>query len=91
MAALLAATIGTKGQITLPKKVREFLGVCEQGDLVGFSIDEGQRAVRLAKLKVVPEEEFTEGEYQKLLRLPKKKGGKRFTSMQGLLKDLKAR
>ena len=90
MASLLTATVGTKGQITLPKGVRNLLEIREAGELVGFAVDEETKSVRLTKLKIVSEEEnFTEEEYRKLLNLPRKKGGKTFSSMKALLKDLK--
>lgn len=91
MASVLTATVGTKGQVTLPKEVRKILGIRQAGELVGFLIDEISQGIHLKKLKVVPEgEDLTEEEYRKLLRLPKKKGGKSFSSMESLLKDLKS-
>lgn len=92
MDSLLTATIGAKGQITLPKKIRQFLKIEECGDLVGFAVDEEQKTVRLTKLRLVSEEEeFSEEDYARLLDLPQKKGGKTFSSMKGLIEDLKLR
>lgn len=90
MAALHSATLGAKGQVTLPKGVRKFLGLHQPGEMVGFLVDEEVRTVRLTRLRVVPEEDdLGEKEYRKLLELPKRKGGKTFSSMKALLKDLK--
>lgn len=41
-----AARMSSKGQLTVPAKVREFLGL-ETGDIVDFYIDEALRVVRL--------------------------------------------
>ena len=44
----------------------------------------------MTQLVTVPvHEDFTPDEYAKLLQLSRKKGGKRFRSMQALIKDLK--
>jgi len=49
---LATATVTSKGQITLPKEVRDHLGL-ERGDRVDFSIDaEGNVQVRMAKRSV---------------------------------------
>lgn len=90
MSSLLTATVGEKGQMTLPKEVRKLLDIKDPGTLIGFLTDPETKMVRLTKLNITPEEEFSEEEYQKLLGLPKKKGGKSFASMETLLKDLKS-
>lgn len=90
MESILTSTVGPKGQLTLPKVVRELLGIRQPGELVGFMVDKKARKVSLAKLKVVPDtgEDFTNEEYRKLLDLPRKKGGKAFASMKVLIKNL---
>ena len=90
MASLVTATLGAKGQITLPKDVRELLGGLEPGSLVGFLIDPQAKTVKLTRLRVTPDEDFTEEEYQKLLGLSKK-GAKSFSTMRDLVADLKKR
>lgn len=90
MESILMATVGPKGQTTLPKKVREFLGITDSGEFLGFTFDNKLKTVRLTRLRIEPTEEFTEEEYKKLLALPKKKGGKKFTSMKGLIHDLES-
>lgn len=89
MESMFTATLGAKGQITLPKVVRQLLGIGRSGEIVGFMVNNKAKSVKLKKLKVVlDEEDFSEQEYQKLLGLPKKKGGKHYSSMQNLLKDI---
>ncbi len=92
MARLVTIPLTSKGQITLPKVVRELLGVRSKGDLVGFLLDLEAKRVQLTRVEAVPaQEDFTPDEYKKLLELPRKKGGKRFRSMPSLIKDLKKR
>lgn len=90
MSHLVTISLTSKGQITLPKAVRELLGVQSKGDLVGFILDPDTKRVQLTRVEAIPtQEDFTPEEYQKLLGLPKKKGGKRFRTMEALIRDLK--
>ncbi|MEK7287874.1 MAG: AbrB/MazE/SpoVT family DNA-binding domain-containing protein [Elusimicrobiota bacterium] len=91
MERLTTATITSKAQITLPKSVRETLGVGHPGDLVGFLIDPEAHVVKLTRVEVVPvDEDFTQAEYRKLKKLcGQRKGKKTFKSMKALIKDLK--
>ncbi len=90
MPRLMTTPLSSKGQLTLPKAVRELLGVQSKGDLVGFILDPDTKRVQLTRVEAIPEQEdFTPEEYRKLLDLPKKKGGKGFRSMPFLIKDLK--
>ncbi|MBI4432827.1 MAG: AbrB/MazE/SpoVT family DNA-binding domain-containing protein [Candidatus Omnitrophica bacterium] len=82
------ATLGPKGQITLPKKVRMTIGALEKGDTVGFMVDEKSESVRLAKMEVRPTEAYTEEELQKLLKIAHQKNGKLFASAEGFLRHL---
>ena len=85
----LTATLGPKGQITLPKKVRVTLGVVEKGDLVGFMLDEKSGAVRLAKMEVNPAEGvYSRDELRKLLKMTHDTGGKHFDSAKNFLRYL---
>ena len=86
---LLTATLGPKGQITLPKKVRLTLGAVEKGTLVGFMLDEKSGAVRLAKMKIIPAEEaYSQEELRKLLKMTHDKAGKHFDSAKDFLRHL---
>lgn len=62
--------VGAKFQITLPKKVREALGVSRPGELVGFLVDGSK--ITLTKAEICPQADpFTEEEWGKLLGLAK--------------------
>lgn len=64
----LSSPIGVKFQITLPKKVREALGIRRAGELLGFLVDGSK--VTLTKAEVVPQgRSFTAREWAKLVRL----------------------
>ncbi len=90
MTQLVTVPLSSKGQLTLPKTVRELLGVKSKGDLVGFAVDRETKRVQLTRVETIAvHEDFTPEEYAKLLQLPRKKGGKRFRSMPALIKDLK--
>ena len=85
----LTATLGPKGQITLPKEVRMVIGALGKGDLIGFMLDEKSGAVRLAKMEVRPAEEaYTAEELRKLLKIAHQKDGKSFTSAKDFLSHL---
>ena len=85
----LTATLGPKGQITLPKRVRYAIGALERGDLVGFMLDEKSKAVRLAKMDVKPSEEpYTEEELRKLLKISHQKNTKSFADAKDFLSHI---
>ena len=85
----LTATMGPKGQITLPKKVRMIIGAMEKGDTVGFMLDEKLKAVRLAKMEVRPAEDaYSDEELRGLLKIAHQKDGKSFGSAKDFLNHL---
>ena len=85
----LTSTLGPKGQITLPKRVRMVIGALEKGDLVGFMLDEKSGFVRLTKMDVRPAEQpYTEEELRKLLKISHQKSGKSFASAKDFLHHL---
>ena len=85
----LTATLGPKGQITLPKEVRIVIGVLEKGDLVGFMLDKKSGSVKLAKMDVRPSEEsYTAEELRKLLKIAHDKQSKSFVSAKDFLNHL---
>ena len=89
MTKLLTAPLSSKAQLTLPKRVRDLLGVREKGDRVGFLIDEKYHRITITKVDLVPAEEpYTDEEIRKLLKLRKEPGGKTFDSMEAFLKHL---
>ena len=91
MAILMTATLSSKAQLTLPKRVRELLGVRAKGDQVGFVVDEKTRRVMMTKITLLPAEEpYTEEELRKLLRLAKAPGKKTFASAEAFLKHVRS-
>ena len=91
MAILMTATLSSKAQLTLPKRVRELLGVRAKGDQVGFVVDEKTRRVMMTKITLLSAEEpYTEEELRKLLRLAKAPGKKTFASAEAFLKHVRS-
>ncbi|MCL4445621.1 MAG: AbrB/MazE/SpoVT family DNA-binding domain-containing protein [Actinobacteria bacterium] len=45
--------VGAKGQVVIPKTLRDSLGICP-GDEIEFSLDDGADAVRLAPVRDHP-------------------------------------
>ncbi len=85
----LTAPLGPKGQITLPKEIREALGLKNPGDRVGFVIDPKTSTIRLTRMEIKPaESEYTEEELRKMMGLVKERGGKKFTKAEDFLKSI---
>lgn len=92
MTRLVTAPLSAKGQMTVPKAVRRALNLTAPGSTVGFLVDDKTHVALLTKMELVPaEENFSKSDLQKLLKLAKEPGGKTFSSMKGLLRDLKSR
>ena len=90
MAQLITAPLSRKAQLTLPKRIREFLGVQAAGDLVGFVLDEAHHRITLTKVDLVQaEDSWTDEELRKLVKLTKARGGKTFHSAETFLKHLR--
>ena len=84
MAKGFIVPVSSKGQVTLPKHVREILRV-DLGDYVRFKpVTEG---VLLTKIRLAESEEFSEAEWQVLERLANR-AGRRYKSAKEFLKDL---
>ena len=91
MTTLMTATLSSKAQLTLPKRIRELLGVRAKGDQVGFVVDEKTRRILMTKVTLVPaEESYTEEELRKLLKLAKAPGKKTFASAEAFLKHIRS-
>ncbi len=89
MANIVTALLSSKAQLTLPKRVRQLLGVHEKGDRIGFLIDEKSHRIFLAKVDLVPSEaSYTNDEVRKLFKLRKEPGGTTFESAEAFLKHL---
>ena len=92
MAQLVTATLSSKAQLTLPKRVRELLGIQAKGDQVGFMVDEKTRRIIMTKVTVAPAAEpYTDAELRKLLKLARAPGKKTFASAEAFLKHLRSR
>ena len=91
MTMLMTATLSSKAQLTLPKRIRELLGIREKGDQVGFIVDEKTRRILVTKITLMPTEEpYTNEELRKLLRLAKAPGKKTFASADAFLKHVRS-
>jgi bifunctional DNA-binding transcriptional regulator/antitoxin component of YhaV-PrlF toxin-antitoxin module len=91
MTTLMTATLSSKAQLTLPKRIRELLGIRAKGDQVGFVVDEKTRRVMMTKIRLVPTEEpYTEEELRKLLHLARAPGKKTFASAEAFLKHIRS-
>ena len=92
MTRLVTAPLSAKGQMTVPKAVRKALNLSSLGSTVGFLVDDKAHIALLTRMELVPaEESFSKAEIRKLLKLTKTPGGKTFSSVKELLKDLKSR
>jgi AbrB family looped-hinge helix DNA binding protein len=83
MAKPLVATVSSKGQVTLPKRVRELLHL-RMGDYVKFDPKAG--GMWVSRVALEPEG-FTEDEWRALGRLADRTG-RRYKTAKGFLKDL---
>ncbi len=92
MIRLVTAPLSAKGQMTMPKAVRKALNLNAPGDTLGFIVDEKAHVALVTKMELVPAaENFSKADLRKFTRLSKEPGGKNFSSMGALLKDLKHR
>ena len=91
MTRLVTAPLSAKGQITVPKAVRKALNLATTGSTIGFLVDEKAHIALLTRMEIVPaEESFSKSALRKLTKLAKEPGGKTFSSMKELLRDLKS-
>lgn len=89
MMTWVTAPLGPKGQITLPKEIRQALGLKNKGELVGFSVDPKSSTVRLTRMELSPaESSYSEEELRKLAGLSKERGGKTFNTAEDFLKHI---
>lgn len=92
MTRFVTAPLSAKGQLTIPKTVRRALNLTHTGSLVGFFVDEEAHVALLTRMVLVPaEESFDKVDLRKLAKLSKVPGGKTFSSMEALLREVKSR
>ncbi len=86
---LITAPLSRKAQLTVPKTVRKALGLKgEEGELVGFLLDEVNGTAKLTKVEGTPVgEAYTEAELRALRALGKGPG-KSFRTMKALINSL---
>lgn len=84
MTPVATSTLTAKGQVTIPRQVRQLLKL-QQGDAVAFALT--RSGVLLTRCRMVPESPFTEREWQALGKLSRVRG-KRFRSAKGALRHL---
>lgn len=90
MDGLFLSSMGNKAQITLPKAVRQALGVKEKTGLVGFIV-RGKR-VALTRIEPVPASDpFTEEEWRKIRTLANKAPAAVFAGSKDSVRHLKRR
>ena len=67
------AALSSKGQVTIPVKVREALHIRQKGDMIGFEFVKG--GVLMKPLVIATQEEdFSENEWDKLEELANQNG-----------------
>ena len=89
MREMVTAPLSEKAQLTLPKRVRELLGLRGRGGLVGFVIDEAAHRVSVTRVDLVPADEpLTDTELRKLAKLARARRGKTFQTAEAFLEHL---
>lgn len=88
MPQILMSPVGKKAQVTLPKPVRQALGVKEKEDMVGFVI-EGRRVALTRVEPLISSDPFTEEEWNKIEKLVAKKPTASFQDSRGSLAYLR--
>ncbi|MBF0571144.1 MAG: AbrB/MazE/SpoVT family DNA-binding domain-containing protein [Candidatus Omnitrophica bacterium] len=86
MTILETAKITSKGQVTIPNRIRKMLRL-KEGESVGFSIT--KEGVVLVPCQVTVKSPYTPQEWQKIEKLAAEKG-KTFTSAKGAKDYLKS-
>lgn len=73
MESILLASLGSKGQVTLPKQVRRLLRIGKARDLVGFKVTPSGIALIPVEVREKPLR-FSAAEWKKIDRLRRRKG-----------------
>ena len=90
MSHLMVSPVTNKGQVTLPKAVRDILGLKPGPDMVAFRVERNGKveivSVEIREKKVSP---YTEEEWSKIGKLSGQRG-KSFASAKAAKKHLKS-
>lgn len=90
MQKIISAHMSSKSQVTIPKEARQVLGIDGGNMPIGFIIEPETHTVKLTRVNITPvDEDFTEEEYRKLIKLADQLGGKTFRSAKSFLKHIK--
>lgn len=83
MQKIITTHASAKYQVTIPKEAREALGIKDSSEPLGFIIDKEKHLVKLSRVNIVTsEDELSEEDYQKLIQLADRPGGKLFTTAE---------
>lgn len=88
MQKLLPAPVSSKGQVTLPKMIREILGIDKEGDIVNFVIHQGQIVLTRGFFVAPASVSFSPEELEQLRTKAKKTGKRSFRSPQTAIQFL---
>lgn len=86
MESIYLSTISSKGQLTLPKKVREKLHL-QTGELVRMELSQGGVLLKKTELQTVSDD-FSDEEWDVLRKMASEKG-RRYSTRQKFLSTLK--
>ena len=90
MQKIISAHMSSKSQVTIPKEARKVLGIDGGNMPIGFIIDPETHTVKLTRINITPaDEEFTDEEYRKLIKLADEPGVKTFKTAKSFLKHIK--
>ena len=79
MQKIITAHTSSKYQVTIPKEVRQVLGIQNSDEQLGFIIESETHTIKLTRINITPtDEDFNDAEYKKLIQLADKPGGKTF-------------
>lgn len=90
MQRIISAHMSSKSQVTIPKEARQVLGLDGGSMPIGFIIEPETHTVKLTRINITPaDEDFTDEECRKLLKLADEPGGKTFKTAKSFLKHIK--
>lgn len=86
MQKIITTHTSSKYQVTIPKEARHILGIQNSSEPLGFIIEPETHTVKLTRINIIPsDEDFSDVEYQKLIKLADKPGGKTFSTAENAI------